>query len=169
MIVDGAPSTDAVTDRVALQMDLVQYDNNEGPCVTALTGETIRIGFAPTDQRFPHFAVGAADRRVLSVLSTPAIDHGSVVGSLNIYSQRQNAFDRRDLDTATIIAAEIATALMKSSVLSTARAIRDQLQEEHDEFALVSQAQGVLMAIQDCSSAQAANLIRNAATDYNDR
>ena len=60
-----------MTDRVALQMDLVQYDNNEGPCITALTGETIRIGFAPTDQRFPHFAVGAADRRVLSVLSTP--------------------------------------------------------------------------------------------------
>lgn len=63
---------------------------------------TIRIGFAPTDQRFPHFAVGAADQRVLSVLSTPAIDHGSVVGSLNLYSHREEPFEQRDRDTAAI-------------------------------------------------------------------
>jgi GAF domain-containing protein len=168
MLVDGEPSTVAVTDRVALQLDLVQYDNNEGPCVSALTGETVRIGYAPTDERFPHFAVGAADARVLSVLSTPAIDHGTVVGSLNIYSHRENAFDPRDHDTAAVIAAEIATALLRSSVLSTARGIRAQLQEQHDEFTLVSRAQGVLIAIQDCSAAQAADLIRNAATDNNE-
>ena len=168
MLVDGEPSTVAVTDRVALQMDLVQYDNNEGPCVTALTGEAIRIGYAPTDQRFPHFAIGAADRRVLSVLSTPAIDHGDVVGSLNIYSQRENAFDEQDRSTAAIIAAEIANALMKSTVLSTAHGIRDQLQEQHDELSMVSMAKGVLMSIHDCSLAQAADLIRNAASDNNE-
>jgi GAF domain-containing protein len=165
MLVDGEPSTVAVTDRVALHLDLVQYDNNDGPCVAALGGETIRIGYAPTDERFPHFAVGAADRRVLSVLSTPAIDHGSVVGSLNLYSHRQEAFDRRGHDTAAIIAAEIANALMKSSVLGTAQGIRERLQQEHDESAMVSLAQGVLIAIHDCSSAQAAALIRNAATE----
>jgi GAF domain-containing protein len=168
MLVDGEPTTVAVTNRVAMQLDLVQYDHNEGPCVTALTGETVRIGYAPTDERFPHFAIGAADRRVLSVLSTPAIDHGTVIGSLNIYSQRENAFDQGDHDTAAVIAAEIATALMRSSLLAAARGIRDQLQEEHDEFMLVSRAQGVLIAIQDCSAAQAADLIRNAANDNNE-
>jgi len=168
MLVDGEPSTVAVTDRVALQLDLAQYENDEGPCVAALTGETIRIGYVPTDERFPHFAVGAADQRVLSVLSTPAIDHGTVVGSLNIYSRQENAFDQSDQDTAAVIAAEIANALMKSSVLATARNIRDQLQEQHDESTLVARAEGVLIAIQDCSAAQASDLIRNAANDNNE-
>lgn len=53
--------------------------------------------------------------------------------------------------------------LVKSAALSTARSIRDQLQEHHDERALVAQAQGVLIALHDCSAAQAKDLIRNAA------
>jgi GAF domain-containing protein len=165
MLVEGEPSTVAVTDRVSLQLDLIQYDNNDGPCVTALGGEAIRIGFIPADERFPHFAVGAADRRVLSVLSTPAIDHGSVVGSLNLYSHEEDAFDDKDRDTASIVAAEIACALMKSAVLSQATELRDQLQEQHDTAALVSMAQGVLMAVHSCSQAQARDLIVLAAEE----
>ncbi len=165
MLVDGQPTTMAVTDRVALQLDLVQYDHDDGPCVASLSGETIRIGFLPADERFPHFAAGAADQRVLSVLSTPAIDHGTVVGSLNLYSRRAEGFDESARETAAVIAAEVANALVKSSVLDTAQQIRGQLQEEHDETALVSRAQGVLMAVQDCSAAQAGALIRNAAQD----
>jgi GAF domain-containing protein len=165
MLVDGEPTTVAVTDRVAMHLDLVQYDHDDGPCVAALGGETVRIGFTPTDERFPHFAIGAADRRVLSVLSTPAIDHGTVVGSLNLYSRRREAFDQTARDAAAVITSEIATALIKSSALSTAQGIRDRLQEQHDEAALVARAQGVLIAIHECSAAQAADLVRNAAQD----
>jgi GAF domain-containing protein len=167
MMIDGAPSTVATTDRVTLELDLVQYNDEDGPCITALGGEGVRIGFIPSDQRFPHFAIGAADRRVLSVLSTPAIDHGQVVGSLNMYSQRENAFDKQDRSTALVIAAEIATALVKSTVLDTAATMRERLQEQHDTAVLTSRAQGVLMAIHDCSAAQAGDLIRRAA-DEND-
>jgi GAF domain-containing protein len=169
MVVEGETSTVAVTDRVSLQLDLIQYDNNEGPCVAALGGEAVRIGFIPADQRFPHFAIGAADRRVLSVLSTPAIDHGKVVGSLNVYSQVEDAFDDEARHTALIIAAEVANALVKSAVLSEASSLRDQLQEQHDSAALVSMAQGVLMATHDCSKAQAHDLITSAAEANNER
>jgi len=100
---------------------MVQYDNGEGPCLAALGGDWVRVGYIPADERFPHFATGAADRRVLSVLSTPAIDHGLVVGSLNLYSRALEAFDERAQDTARVIAAEVAHALIKSAVLGTAR------------------------------------------------
>jgi len=163
MLVEGEPSTIAVSDRLALELDLVQYDHNEGPCIAALGGEAVRIGFIPADQRFPHFAIGAADRRVASVLSTPAIDHGNVVGSLNVYSQAEDAFGDDDRDTALIVAAEIAHALIKSAVLGEATRIRDQLQEQHDAATLVSRAQGLLMGLHDCSQAQADDLIRRAA------
>ena len=165
MLVDGEPSTVAVTERVALELDMVQYRNDDGPCIAALGGEAVRIGFLPEDERFPHFAAGAADRRVLSVLSTPAIDHGRVVGSLNVYSQMRDGFDEHDRQTGLVLAAEIATALVKSAVLTRATELRDQLQEQHDTTLMVAQAEGVVMALQDCSAAQAADLIRAAAAD----
>jgi GAF domain-containing protein len=163
MLVEGEPTTVAATDRLTLQLDLIQYDAGDGPCVTALAGEMIRIGFLEADQRFPHFAAGAADRRIHSVLSTPAIDHGQVVGSLNVYSRHVDAFDDRARDMALVMAAEIAHALVRSAVLSTARTTRDRLQEQHDETILVARAQGVLIALHECSLAQAHDLIRNAA------
>jgi GAF domain-containing protein len=169
MLVDGAPSTVATTDRVALELDMVQYEHDEGPCVAALRGDVIRVGFLPADERFPHFAVGAADRRVLSVLSTPSIDHGTVVGSLNLYSRQPDGFDDHDRDVALVIAAEVATAVMKSFALGTARSARDLIQEQHDETVLVAQAQGVLMAVQDCSAAQARDLIERAAGTNGER
>ena len=100
------------------------------------------------------------------MLSTPAIDHGQVVGSLNVYSHQRDAFDDRAHDIAVIMAAEVAHALVRSALLSTARTTRDRLQEQHDERTLVARAQGVLMGLQDCSLAQAGDLIRNAA-DHN--
>jgi AmiR/NasT family two-component response regulator len=63
------------------------------------------------------------------------------------------------------VAAEIACALMKSAVLSQATELRDQLQEQLDTAALVSMAQGVLMAVHSCSQAQARDLIVLAAEE----
>src|SRR5918994_529330 len=102
MLVEGEPTTVAVTDRVSLELDLAQYDGGDGPCIAALGGEMIRIGYLAKAERFPHFARGAADRRVQSVLSTPALDHGDVVGSLNVYSRNADAFDERSQATALI-------------------------------------------------------------------
>lgn len=169
VLVEGEPSTVATTDTVALELDIAQYDGEDGPCVRALGGEMIRIGYIPSDDTFPHFARGAADRRVLSVLSTPAIDHGTVVGSLNLYSRRPNGFDADAETVALVIAAEVAHALVRSAVLGTARTTRDRLQEQYDEHVLVSRAQGVLMALHDCSVAQADDLIRNAADRNGER
>jgi hypothetical protein len=169
MLVEGAPTSVAMTDRFALQLDLVQYEHDDGPCITALGGEMIRIEFIAADERFPHFAQGAADQRVQSVLSVPAIDHGAVVGSLNIYSHRRDAFDGAAHDTGLVMAAEVAHALVRSDVMGAARTTRDALQERYDESTLVARAQGVLVALQDCSVAQAGVLLRNAADDNGER
>jgi GAF domain-containing protein len=165
MLVEGRSSMVCVTDRVALQIDLVQYDNNKGPSVITLTGDAIRIGFVSTGELFPDFAIGVGDQRVVSALCTPAIADGMAVGSLSLYSQRAEAFDHAARRTAEGIAAEVATALITSSVCGTAHKLREQVQLRHDERTLVSQAQGVLMTIHACSANQAADLLRNAAAD----
>ncbi len=168
IVIEGEPTSAAVTDHVTFEVDAVQYDNSEGPCLAALGGDVIRVWFVPTDERFPHFAIGAADRRVLSVLSTPIIDHGTVLGTLNLYSQQREGFDVDAERIAAVLAAEAAAGIVKSSFITRARITRDSLQREHDEQTMFARAQGVLMAVHDCNAAQAANLIKNAAMDQNE-
>jgi len=169
LLVDGEPTTVAVTDRVALEVDMVQYDNSEGPCIRCVGGEVVRVALVAGDERFPHFAAGAADRRVQSVLSTPVIDHGTVIGTLNLYGQRPAAFDTAGEEVALVIAAEVANAVTRSTFLARASTTRDALQAEHDEAVVVSRAQGAVMAMHDTSAAQALDLIRNAAATNDER
>ena len=125
-------ATVATTDLVTFELDLIQYDNSEGPCLTALGGPIVRIGYIPVDERFPHFAIGAADRRVLSSLSIPIQHEDLVVGSLNLYSHQTNGFDEHAEDAAVVFAAEAALAIVNSTVFHQAHKIRADLQEAHD-------------------------------------
>jgi len=163
LVVDRLPTTVAVTDRVAFELDIVQFDMEQGPCLLALSGLSVRVALLAADERFPHFASGAADERVHSVLSTPIWHVGIVVGTLNIYSRHADAFDAEDEDVAAIVCAEAALALARSELLTQARDIRDLLQSKYDEQVLVERAGEVIAAFEDCSTVLAMDLLRNAA------
>src|SRR4051794_26722204 len=61
--VGGRPATAAITARVALELDLVQYDLDEGPCLTTYrTMSSLRIDLVEQSDAFPHFAVAARKR-----------------------------------------------------------------------------------------------------------
>jgi GAF domain-containing protein len=163
LLVEGAPTTVAESDRLALELDLVQYDEGEGPCLLALNGHTVRVGIVASDDRFPHFAVGAADRRVQSVLSLPVSYQDTVVGTINIYAREPDAFGLDDEDVATVFAAEAGALIHGSRLYDKARRSIDRLQHEHEDQTQVSRAQGVLMTLEACTAEQALGLIRNAA------
>jgi GAF domain-containing protein len=163
ILVDGQPTTAAVTDHLAFELDLVQYDTGEGPCLTALGGQTVRFAVLDQSERFPHFAVGAADRRIRSVLSTPIRHDNDIVGTLNLYSRQPDGFDEQAQRVADVTAAEASTAIVTSRIYEQARQRRDELQVVHDEEVQISQAQGALMAVQLCSAEQATGLLTHAA------
>jgi transcriptional regulator with GAF, ATPase, and Fis domain len=163
MLVEGEPSTVVVSERAALELDLLQYEAGEGPCIACLGGSAIRIAFVPDDQRFPHFASGAADQRVLSVLSMPIDHQGAVVGSLNLYSRKADGFDEEAERSALVICAEAAVAIASSDIFRLANNVRDRLQNEHDLELQVSLAEGMMMVLHDCSATQARALLEGAA------
>jgi GAF domain-containing protein len=168
LLVDGRPTTSVVSDHVALELDLVQYDNDEGPCLLALGGETVRVGILAADERFPHFAVGAADQRVVSVLSKPIRHADVVIGTLNLYSRRPDGFDSAADRAADVFAAETANAIVKADVYAEANRVRNELQATHDATVQISRAEGALAAIQDCSLQQAHTLIERASAETGD-
>ena len=46
LILHGSATTPAATDRVVLELDLLQYDRGEGPCLDAIReGRVIRVDF----------------------------------------------------------------------------------------------------------------------------
>ena len=162
ILVDGQPTTTAVTDHLAFELDLAQYDAGEGPCLTALGGQTVRFAVLDESERFPHFAIGAADRRIRSVLSTPIRHDDDIIGTLNLYSRQPDGFDEQAQRVADVTAAEAGTAIKTSRIYEQARQRRDELQAVHDEEAEISQAQGALMAVQLCSAEQAIGLLAHA-------
>lgn len=154
--------TAASTDDIARQVDAIQYQSGEGPCLDAIRQHDV---FSTEDlsqeQRWPNFARrAAAETGAHSMLSYRLYIEESIMGALNLYSRRRRAFDDEDKAVGTIFAAHAAVALAAA------------YQKEHLQEALVSrdvigQAKGILMAQQNVDADQAFDILRRASQRLN--
>ena len=161
--IEGRPSTAAITARVALELDLVQYDTQDGPCLTCFrTMTTMRVDLVEGGEEFPHFAPAARRLGVASVLSVPATWGNEVVGTLNLYSQT-GAFDETAVTIAEVLAAQIAIAISRSPEFAAARSVVEEAQRGAEDHADVNLATGLLMVNEACTAEQAEALLRGAA------
>ena len=72
--IGGRPATAAMTATVALELDMVQYDNDDGPCLTLFrTASALRIDLYEQGEAFPHIAIAARRVGVRAVLSVPSL------------------------------------------------------------------------------------------------
>ena len=157
-----AAGTVAISEHVALELDIVQYDADEGPCLAALDGDRIRVDILDADERFQHFALGAADHQVNSVLSVPITHDGDVVGTLNFYGRVPHAFDDTAEGIARLASTQAAHAIVRCEAITAAQERRDQLQAHTTRQCPIERARGVLIAAQRCSAEQARHLLDNA-------
>jgi GAF domain-containing protein len=161
---EGRPSTAAITARVALELDLVQYDHDDGPCLTSFrTLRALRLDLVENGDAFPHVAAAARRLGIRSVLSTPAIWRGEGVGTMNLYS-RSGPFDETAETIAAVLAAQVAMALSRSPEMEAARSVVDEAQRQADDSTDVNVATGLLMVNEACTAEQAQGLLRSAAT-----
>jgi GAF domain-containing protein len=162
--IEGRPATAAMTARVALELDMVQYETDEGPCLTSFRMmETLRLDLTENDDAFPHFARAARARGVLGVLSVPAMWGNEVVATLNLYS-RTGPFDETAATVAQVLAAQVAIAVSRSPEFAAARAVVEEAQRGADDDAAINLATGLLMVNEGCTVEQADGLMREAAT-----
>lgn len=163
--IEGRPATAAVTGRIALELDMVQYDIHDGPCLSSFrNADTVRLDVVDPGGDFPHFAVAANERGVRGVLSVPATWGSELVATLNLYS-RSGPFDDSAASIAAVLAAQVAIAVSRSPEFAAARATVEQAQRDADDQADVGVATGLLMGTQDCTTEQADGLLRRAAAD----
>ncbi|HVE46274.1 MAG TPA: GAF domain-containing protein [Acidimicrobiales bacterium] len=159
----GRPATAAVTARVALDLDMVQYDTQDGPCLTAFHSmSTIRVDLVDQGDAFPHFARAARRKGLRGVLSVPATWGDEVVATLNLYSGG-GPFDESAESVASVLAAQVAIAVSRSPEFAAARGVVEQAQRDADDAAEVNVAAGLLMVNESCTAEQAEGLLRQAA------
>ena len=164
LIIDGQPTTSAVTDRLTVEVDLVQYKTGEGPCLAALEGaEVIRIDLIERDSRFTRIAPGSLELDVHSVLSLPLIVNGQSVGALNLYSKTPNGFDDQALELAQPSADYAAEVIAGSPLYAYSLDLVDGLMETLENRTLIEQATGVLMESERGTSEQALDRLRSLA------
>lgn len=159
----GRPATAAVTAKVALELDMVQYDTQDGPCLTSFHSmSTIRVDLVDQHDAFPDFAQAARRKGFRGVLSVPATWGDEVVATLNLYS-RGGPFDESAESVALVLAAQVAIAVSRSPEFAAARGVVEQAQRDADDDAEVNVATGLLMVNESCTAEQAEGLLRHAA------
>jgi len=165
---EGRPMTAAITGRIALELDLAQYDAHDGPCLRALqTMSTLRLDIAEANEAFPHFTRAAQLRGVRGVLSAPALWGDDIVGTVNLYS-RTRPFDATAETIAAVLATQVAIAVSRSPEFVAARSVVEQAQRDLDDRTQIDIATGLLMVNEVCTVEQAEALLRSAA-DHDDQ
>ena len=106
----------AASNRAAEQADALQYQFDEGPCLTAWrTQELVRIDDTSTDGRWPRWNEAVSRLGVRSVLSAPLLAAGDSVGAMKVYSERPQNYGSRDEHAMRLLAAQAAILLANSA------------------------------------------------------
>src|SRR3712207_6149329 len=137
----------AASNSAAEQADVLQYDLDEGPCLTAWsTGELVRVDDTRTDGRWPRWNEAASRLGVRSVLSAPLLVGGESIGAMKVYCERPMNYGPHDEQVMRLLAAQAAILLANSQTLQEARRLSRQLTEALASRDTIARATGVLIA-----------------------
>jgi ANTAR domain/GAF domain len=161
MVGDGPPRTGPRSDELPAEVDRLQYETREGPCLQALTASdlvlTNDLSFAPDWPNFAHRAV--EETGVRSMLSYRLFLNDGNRAALNFYAMKPDAFDMTSVATGSIFAAYASmaqlAALHQDLSIHLGRAV-----ESNREIGV---AMGILMANQRLTQEQAFTSLRIAS------
>lgn len=103
-------------------VDRVQYEARQGPCVDAVVDDEVYlVADMRTESRWPVWTPHAVEHGVLSALSVPLFTPERTVGGLNLYGDAPEAFDGDDIEEAVEFAYSAARLIAVSHEMSTLR------------------------------------------------
>jgi hypothetical protein len=135
----GRFRTEGATTPVLEEIDQVQYEHKDGPCVTSLREEvTVRSDDLFGERRWPRYAEAALQSGFGSLMSFQLYVKGDNLGALNVYGPKPHVFVEEDEDAGLLLASHAAVAISgKRTELNLRTAL-----ESRD---IIGQAKGILM------------------------
>ena len=144
------------------ELDELQYDLGEGPCVETLHDEPlVQAPSIRHDQRWPRYVPGAVRLGLRSQLAVKLyVDEDETMGGLNIYSTTSEDIDPDAVWIADVYAAQAAV------VLGQARNL-DDLRRALESRQLIGQAVGLLMGLYKLDEQAAFNFLARTSSHAN--
>jgi GAF domain-containing protein len=165
---DGQPFSAATSNHLAAQVDQLQYETGQGPCLDALrSGAVVQVDELSRDERWARYRPPAVAHGVVSSLSLPLVVDGESLGALNLYSTAPAAFTGPQRCHAEAFAAHCVAALTVSLRQVRQAQVHSQLAEAMVSSSVIDQAVGILMGQQRCTAATAFDLLRRASQNRN--
>jgi GAF domain-containing protein len=164
---DGA-YTAAFTGDIALTLDEWQYDQGRGPCLDAAQASAVvSVPDTGTDDRWTDWGTRARAAGVQSSLSIGLPIQEAVVGALNIYGTKPDAFDDDAITLAETFAGYAAVAMANANLYDTTASLAHHMQAAMESRAVIEQAKGIVMADRRCTAEEAFRILVKVSQDSN--
>jgi GAF domain-containing protein len=168
MVSDGVPKTPAYSDKLAFDLDQVQYDLGDGPCLGAVRHQGVEhMTTEPESERWPVLSAAARERGVREVLSAPLIDRDVAKGALNLYSQ--TGYAPGAWEVASLFADQLGIAAVNATLYLEGGVMARQLQHAMESRAVIEQAKGILMRAERCNADAAFEILVKASQHRNQK
>jgi hypothetical protein len=155
------PKTLAASDPLVEQVDAIQYDAGEGPCLEAIAENDISTSNdLATEGRWPEFSRRAvAETPVRSMFGVRIFLGGDDRGSLNFYATETDAFSELDRGVGAIFSTLASLALQHA--LETRRS--ENLLTALESSRQIGMAMGILMSSKLLTAEEAFQQLRRAS------
>jgi GAF domain-containing protein len=160
-LVRGAGAhTAAFTGQLALTLDEWQYARGRGPCLDAAqAAAVVSVPDTSTDDRWSDWASSAHSRGVCSSLSIGLPIQENVVGALNIYGTKPQAFDDDAVALAQTFAGYAAVAMANAHLYDSTASLAHHMQTAMESRAVIEQAKGIVMGERRCTAEEAFSIL----------
>ncbi len=154
----------AATDPSVEQVDALQYELGEGPCLTAWRKRVlVRVDDLAAETRWPRWTAAAAQASVAACLSAPLVMGDSALGAVKIYAEVPDSFTAGDEATLRLFAAQAAILLSQAEAYRRAGELGDDLTVLLRQRDDINRACGVLMEREGVSAESAMTFLMSMA------
>jgi GAF domain-containing protein len=163
----GVVVTPVRTDSVVEEIDALQRESGQGPCLDAIAQRVMVYGDdLHGDGRWPKFGPRAAERGIRSALALPLTTNGTM-GAVNLYARYPAAFGVVDRAKGVILASLASVALNAAHSLEDEERRIENLHSALSSREVIGQAQGILMERERIAADQAFDVLRRASQYLN--
>jgi GAF domain-containing protein len=134
------------TDERVRRADALQYDLDEGPCLTAaLTRHLVHVADVANDPRWPRWSAAAGPLGLGAAMSAPMVAGQVSLGALKVYAEEAGAFDAAGQQRLLLFAAQSAIFVANLRTQQRAERLSDGMRQAIHGRDAISMAKGLLM------------------------
>jgi GAF domain-containing protein len=154
----------AVSDKRVDDLEELQIEHGEGPCVNAFEDKTlVDAQDLAAEDRWPLFCPAAVDRGLRAVLACPIPYNQHAIGVVVVFSANVQPWSPEG-ELALIAFTDLAALTIANTMQSEQRGeLAEQLQRALDARVVIEQAKGALVALEGLSDREAFERMRRQA------